>query len=184
MACGVLGCGEVPALKVVIFPYIADQPKWDPITPNTLIVPSPLASGDRTRSDRDISSTLEDTVAKPLADRLLTIATNNVKVVQTADLASLRQSALEWLAATFVGRPDATQVNFIQSVNEHYGAAGVTALVHALTPTSDISIVGIALKQPIESLALDWRNFFQWRVGGEEELIFFRCIMCVQRVLW
>jgi hypothetical protein len=169
--CSAIGCGVPPTLQVEIIPYQSDQPKWDPNSPNTLIIASPLAQGDRTIADPVISTTLEDAVAQALADHLLSIATNNLKPVQTADAAWLRASAVSWLAATFTGRGNPTPANFIQSVNEHYGAAGVSAVLHALTQSSDISIVGIALKQPIESLALDWRTFFQWRLDVEKTLL-------------
>lgn len=43
--------------------------------------------------------------------------------------------------------------------------------MQALSPSADISIVGTALKQPLETLAVDWRTFFQRRLDIEKVLL-------------
>ncbi|HLY24994.1 MAG TPA: hypothetical protein VKQ72_01565 [Aggregatilineales bacterium] len=168
--CATLGCSKVPVLTVEILPNQRDQPDWEPSQPETLIVPSPLSVGDRASADVVISPTLEDAVAKALADHEFSVASNKLIPTQTADAAWLRQMIVEWLASAFTGRGDPND-SFAQSLNDHYGSAGLSAVVHALTPTSDIGILGTALKQPIESLALDWRTFFQWRLDIEKTLL-------------
>jgi hypothetical protein len=99
------------------------------------------------------------------------VATSNLQLIPTADSAWLRQATSGWLAGTFTGRGDAVQGSFIQSLVDHYGSGGLVAVLRALQPSSDVSVLGTALKQPIESLALDWRTFFQWRLDVEKTLL-------------
>src|SRR5262249_35358844 len=126
--------------------------------------------GDRTPADATISAALEDALAKALADHDFAVASNNLTPMPTADAAWLKVTIVQWLASAFTGRASPND-SFAQSLNDHYGTAGLSAVVHALTPTSDISVLGTALKQPIESLALDWRTFFQWRLDIEKTLL-------------
>ncbi len=171
MGCTMIMCGSAPSLTVQIIPYESDRLKWDPDKANTLLIPSPMAAQDYARADGQISQNLEDAVADELADHLLTITTNNLILDQNSDAGWLRQITREWMAAAFVGRPNPAQHSFIQSLNDHYGPQGVSAVIHALTPKADISIVGVALKQPIESLTLDWTAFFQRRLSVEKTLV-------------
>ncbi|MEP7286321.1 MAG: hypothetical protein ABI947_11190 [Chloroflexota bacterium] len=170
-ACGYLGCSQVPKLTVEITANEVDQVQWDSKKDNTLLVPSPLASGDRTRVDTILSDQMEDSIAAMLATRAFDLATSNLRPIPTADAAWLRQATIDWLTYTFVGRGDPVRVSFIQSLKDHYGTAGLVNVIHALTPSTDIGVVGVALKQPIELLALDWRMFFQWRLEVEKTLI-------------
>jgi hypothetical protein len=169
--CGYLGCRDLQKLTVEIVPDPSGQLRWDTEKPNTLVVPSPLSVDDRARADVDVPQPVEDAIASQLAERLLDLTTNDLHPVQTADAAWLRQVTIDWLSATFVGRGDPDRISFIQSLKDHYGVPALATLAHALTPTADISIVGTALKQPLESLALDWRTFFQWRLDVEKTLL-------------
>ncbi|MCC7448535.1 MAG: hypothetical protein IT324_14030 [Anaerolineae bacterium] len=169
--CNILGCRDLPKLTVEVAAELSQQPRWDFERPNTLIIPSPLASEDRARADVSITPTLEEAVAVRLAEQLFNVSTGNLRPVQTADAAWIRQMAIEWLAASFIGRGDPDRLSFMQSLKDHYGQPALAAVVRALSPNADISIIGTALKQPIESLALDWRMFFQWRLDVEKTLL-------------
>src|SRR5260221_1713507 len=103
--CGYVGCQTMPTLAVVIAPLENEQPRWDSTKENTLIIPSPLASGDRAPA-QELSDSLEDVIAKAIADRVFGLATKNVKLKATTDAGWLQQTTIEWLAATFVGRGD------------------------------------------------------------------------------
>ncbi len=169
--CNTLGCRDLPRLTVEVAAEPSQQPHWDVERPNTLIVPSPLAGEDRARADVSIAPTLEEAVAVRLGEQLVNIATGNLRPVPTADAAWIRQMTVEWLAASFVGRGDADRLSFMQSLKDHYGQPALASVIRALSPNADISIIGTALKQPIESLALDWRMFFQWRLDVEKTLL-------------
>ena len=169
--CGYLGCRETQKLNIEIIADPIGQVRWDDARPNTLIIPSPLAAEDRTRADMPLPTNVEDAVALKVADRLLDVATGNLRPIPTADAAWLRQVTMEWLAATFAGRGDADRLSFIQSLRDHYGPPALIAVIQALSPSADISIIGTALKQPLETLAVDWRTFFQRRLDIEKALL-------------
>lgn len=169
--CGYLGCHEQQKFSAEIIADPIGQVRWDDVRPNTLIIPSPLAAGDRARADVALPENVEDAVALKVAERLFDIATGNLGPIQTADAAWMRQITIEWLAATFTGRGDPERLSFIQSLRDHYGPPALIAVVQALSPSADISIVGTALKQPLETLAVDWRTFFQRRLDIEKVLL-------------
>jgi hypothetical protein len=167
--CGYLSCQDMPKLAVRIEADPISTVRWDGDKPYTLIIPSPLAIDDRARADVPLPQTLEETIAAQIADRQFDIATGNLRPVATADAAWIRQATIEWLATVYAGR--SAPNTFIQSLKEHYGPASLSGLVHALRPTSDISVVSAALRLPLETLALDWRLFFQWRLDVEKTLL-------------
>ncbi len=168
--CVYLGCTTLPPLTVEIIAGADQRPAWDENaeTP-TLKIGSPLATGDR--APIDIPSMWEQSIAEKLATRLFDISTGNLQTNPNTDAAWLRSSVIEWLTAVMLGRGDMTQIAFIESIQKKYNAAGVASIVQSLSVNSDISIVGRALRQPIESLDLDWRTFFQWRLALEKEFV-------------
>ncbi len=169
--CGYVGCPDVPQLTVQVVAEPIGQVRWNDDDSNTLIVPSPLAAGDRLRADEALPQTTEDAVATQLATRIFDIATGNLRPTPGTDADWLRQMVVEWLSGTFTGRGDPNRLSFVQSLEDHYGQPALTAVVRELSPNSDISVLGTALKQPLEALALDWRMFFQWRLDVEKTLL-------------
>ena len=167
------GC-EAPALPTLTLRIVPDpsaQIKWDENKPDTLIIPSPLTSNDRARADADVPQPLEEAVATKLADRLFDMASGTLKPTPSADAYWLRQNIVEWMAGAFVGRGDLTRLGFIQSLKDKYGAKALITLIHSLARDSDISVLSQVTQQPLESLALDWRAFFQWRLDLEKSLL-------------
>jgi hypothetical protein len=169
--CGYVGCQETPKLTVEIVAELVGQVRWDEKRLNTLIVPSPLAIEERIRADMPIPPVTEEAIAAQIASRVFDLATGNLRPVQTADAAWLRQMIVEWLSSTFVGRGDPDQMSFVQSLKDHYGPSALIALVQQIQGKADISVVGAALNQPLETLALDWRTFFQWRLNVEKTFL-------------
>jgi hypothetical protein len=170
--CPVLGCTNVPPLTLRIVADTDQRPTWD--TENTadglvLKIGSPLAVGDR--APLDLPPLWEQAIAAKLAERLFDHATGNLQTNPNTDAAWLRDSVIDWLTAAMLGRGDLTQIAFIDSIQKKYGVASVASIVQTLSVNSDISIVGRALKQPLEALDLDWRTFFQWRLALEKEFV-------------
>lgn len=169
--CAAVGCDPARKLTVNILPSPALKPGWDASAPDTLLIPSPLAADDRAPAIIDIPPALEETVAALIAEHLFNTATNNLVPLSIADAAWLRQTIIEWLATTFTERFDPARTGFIQSIKTNYGVKGLAEVVRSLKPESDIRVVALALRQPVETLAVDWRGFFQWRLEVEKVLV-------------
>jgi hypothetical protein len=168
--CAYLGCTTVPPLTVQIVGEPDPRPRWDDdAEPLTLIIGSPLAAGDR--APLELPPAWEQSIAEKIAEKLFDEATANLQTNPNTDAAWLRGAVIDWLTAAMLGRGDMTQIAFIESVQSKHGAAGVASIVKSLSVNSDISIVGRALRQPIEALDLDWRTFFQWRLALEKEFV-------------
>jgi hypothetical protein len=175
--CSYLKCQTTQKLSLEIISVPLGESRWEQDRPNTLIVPSPLAIDDRVRSDRPVPPELLQEIATKLSERLFSITTNGLQSVQTSDAAWLQQEIISWLAATFLtggnaqNVGNAEQLSFIQSLKDHYGSESLALIAHAMTAKSDISMVSKALKQPLDTLALDWRTFFQRRLDVEKTLL-------------
>jgi hypothetical protein len=161
----------VPLITLQIAPTIGTTPRWDDTEPYTLLVPSAFSSGDRTLIEPIVSQSLENALAGRLAEKLFSHATQNLSVIPNSDAAWLRGAVVEWLTLRFTGRGDSVQSAFVQSIYSRYGATGLSALLQALTPNADIATLGLALRQPLEALPVDWRGFFQWRLTLEREYL-------------
>ena len=59
----------------------------------------------------------------------------------------------------------------MRSLAENYGDDKVAQLLTQLSATSDMSILEAVLAQPLEGADLDWRDFIEWRLALENELI-------------
>jgi hypothetical protein len=173
--CGYLGCSVAqPRLDVEIItapPGTGAQVHWETEKSYTLLVPSPLAYEERARIENELTPTLEETIAAAIAERVFDLTTNFLRPVPTADAAWIRQTTIEWLATVYVQRGDLNRLGFIQTLKDRYGPSSLSALVRALTPSADISLVAAVLKQPPEALNLDWRSFFQWRLDVEKTFL-------------
>lgn len=171
-SCTYLGCATPPPLTIEISPELTGAPRWsEDASTQVLLIGSPLIGGDRTPADLLLSSQIEDAIAGRLATRLFDLTTIQLQVNPNSDAAWVRQSVIEWLTAVMVGRGDLTQIAFIQSLKEKYGAEGLTAVIKALSTDSDIGVVARALQRPLNTLDLDWRTFFQWRLSLEKDYI-------------
>jgi hypothetical protein len=172
--CTTLGCGTLTPLVIRVLPDPTMQLGWDISTEPeqlTLIVPSPLANLEGTPAAPVFPISLQDQIALRLAERQFALATRALTPLPTADAAWLKQAIIEWLAASYTGRVDAAQVGFIASLKANYGDPSVGLVARALTPTTDISVVSLVLNQPLATLTLDWRSFFQWRLNVEKALL-------------
>lgn len=172
--CKALDCSirvETPRLQVRIIaePYI--KLTWDSKEPSTIILPSPLATGERMRVDLPLSLENEDSLARMVSEWLFDHVTNKLTPDATADAAWLREAIINWLAGTFTRRPNALQTQFIQSLRDNYGDQALAGLVQSLNPRTDINVISVVLNEPLEGLKLDWSAFFQWRLEVEKTLL-------------
>ncbi len=170
--CTLVGCGtSVPSVTVEIVPDPSLTPQWSDNS-TTLRIASPLAAGDRALVNAPLSVDLQEAIASRLADKLFETASGQLPINGNTDAAWLHQSIVEWVTASLLGHGDLTRIGFMQSLVDHYGGAKVIALlVHQLSTNSDINLVATAVQQPLETLNVDWRTFFQWRLELEKDLI-------------
>lgn len=180
--CANLGCDNktLKPLRIQILANPSLRLRWDDIQDaadgsqnheNRLTIPSPLATNENIAADVDVPTALEDEIAVAIAERQFSIASKGLVPLNVADAAWLRQAIIQWTARSFTGRGDAAQVSFIQSLFGNYGPQALGALVRSLRPTSSIRVISEALQLPVESLSLDWRTFFQWRLDVEKTLL-------------
>ncbi|MHB8630194.1 MAG: hypothetical protein ACYDBJ_28710 [Aggregatilineales bacterium] len=171
--CQYLNCAGLPHLTIHIeHQDSAPPPAWDGQSALTLDINSPLTVGDRVLADPPLSPDLEATIAGQITDKLFDQASGQLTVNADADAAWLRRETIDWLTALLLGRGNVQQLSFMQSLSDHYGGAqAIVAVMRQLSPNADISTLSLALGQPLNLLNVDWREFFQWRLGLEKDLI-------------
>ncbi len=169
--CAAIGCSNPPPLTLEIAPDPSVQTEWDGAKPFTLHIASPLSSTERTLADPALAPDLEAVISAQLAQKLFDQASGQLHTNPIADAAWFRQSLIDWLSAFMLGRGDTNKLTFVQSLRDHYGAAGIKAIVHQLSTNSDVGVLAKALNQPLETLQVDWLPFFQWRLDLEKSLI-------------
>lgn len=178
--CQLLECagqnGDVPRLSVDVVATPEQAVRWDEDATWTLIVPSPLAGDERARAGERLPQALEDEIARALAERLFDQAMgaplpNGELAASADDAAWLRGSAVEWLAASFTGRSELRNLAFTQSLIDRFGAPALVRLARALGQNPTLGAIVDALGGPLETLNVDWRPFFQWRLDLEKTLL-------------
>lgn len=166
--CAAVGCPSVPTVMVDILPDESLTLSWSETNPWLLQVPSPYLR--RARADQPFDLELQFGVAGLLAERLVTLATNNLQPVYPADVYHLRAAVVSWLVGRFVQMN--TNSFLVASLAQHYGEAAVGRLLQAMQ--SDSSVQVLSAVTGVESLAqanLDWRDYLTWRLATESELI-------------
>jgi hypothetical protein len=171
--CQYLNCTGLPHLTIrVEHQNGAPASAWDEKTALTLDVNSPLTMGDRAPADPPLQPDLEATIAAQLADKLFDQVSGQLSVNPDADAAWVRREIVDWITALLLGRGNIQQLSFMQSLSDHYGGAkAVVALLGSLSTNADIGVLASAFGQPLDQLNVDWREFFQWRLGLEKDLI-------------
>jgi hypothetical protein len=178
--CALLECAgegaDVPRLLVDVVATPEQAVRWDEDAEWTLIVPSPLAGEERARADEILPDALEDDIARALAERLFDQAIgaplpDRELATSADDAAWLRGSAVEWLTASFTGRSELRNLAFAQSLIDRFGGPALVRLARALGQNPTLGALADALGGPLETLNIDWRPFFQWRLDLEKTLL-------------
>ena len=170
--CQYLACTGLPHLSIhVVHQYGLPPSAWEKSV-LTLDVNSPLVTGDRVLADPPLPPDLEATIAGQIADKLFDQASGQLPVSTDADAAWLRREIVDWVTALLLGRGNVQQLSFMQSLSDNYGGSqAVVTLMRLLRPNADIGVLASAFGQPLDQLKVDWREFFQWRLGLEKDLI-------------
>lgn len=168
LGCAAVGCQTVPTVMVEIVPDEGLQLSWAETNPWLLQVPSPYLK--RARSDQPFDLEQHFAVAGLLAERLVSLATNNMHPVYPADVYHLRQAVINWLVGSFVQMN--TNSFLIASLAQNYGDAAVGRLLQTMQPDSTIQILNaVTGVSSLEQANLDWRDYLTWRLATENELI-------------
>lgn len=168
LGCEALPCTRLPQLEVEIVPNDALPLGWSPANPWLVQIPSPLTG--RARLDMPFNPDLQVQAANLVAERLVAQATNNLQPVYPSDAVYLHQAVIRWLVGSFTGIE--TESYFINSLIQNNGAAAVGRLLTTLQPNASISTVNqVTGTSSLEQASLDWRDFIQWRLTLEQDLI-------------
>lgn len=167
LACDTLACDDLPTIQVDILSDGVTGIDWSPDDPWRLRLLSPYM--DRARTDMPFDPGLRVQASNLLAERLMTHVRGGWAVNETADAAFLRDSTKNWLVGRFL-RVD-PQTHLITSLVEHYDASALGLLLRLLTPDASIDVLSVVTGRPLDQAGLDWRDFFDWRLTLERQLI-------------
>ncbi len=164
--CDLLDCGPLPRLRVAVDPEAPDEAAWADEAAMRLRLRSPYVS--LARADTPFDGRLQFRVGAMLAERLVKAHSDELKP-ESQDAAFLRRSAIAWLSETFT-RLD-SGATLMRSLADSYGEDKIAELLSALAATSDMSIIESVIQQPVAGANLDWRDYIEWRLRLENELL-------------
>lgn len=165
--CDLLDCGNLPRLTVDIEPEAKDAAAWSDEALPRLRIRSPYH--DIARADTPFDGQLQLLVSKLLAERLVNAHTDNLRAEYPHDAYFLQRASIAWLSELFT-RLDSGAL-LMRSIAANYGDGEIARMLAQLSATSDMSILEVLLRQLLEDADLDWRDFIEWRLTLEDELI-------------
>ncbi len=167
LGCDLLDCGNLPRLTVDIEPNAETHALWIDETGLRLRLRSPYV--DIARADTPFDGQRQLLVSGLLAERLVNAHNKNLIAQYPHDAYFLQRASIAWLGEKFT-RFDSGAL-LMRSIAEKYGDDAIARILAQLSATSDMSILEGALGQPLEDAELDWRDFIEWRLTLEDELI-------------
>ena len=166
--CAILGCEALPQLNLEIVPQPGLIIQWSTDDPWLMRVPSPYT--DISRLDMPFDFGMRFDLATLLAERLVSVASNEMQPVYPADAFYLHSAIGSWLVGRFVGVD--THSFLIDSLATQYGDVAVESLLQLMQPDSKASVLNIVTgADSLAQTTLDWRDFLTWRLALEDELI-------------
>lgn len=167
LGCDLLDCGNLPRLTVDIAPDAETHALWSDKLALRLRLRSPYV--DIARADTPFDGRLQALVSSLLAERLVNAHSNNLMAQYPHDAVFLQRASIAWLSEKFT-RLDSGAL-LMRSIAEKYGDDAIARALAQLAATSDMSILETAIGQLLEDAELDWRDFIEWRLTLEDELI-------------
>ena len=166
-ACAVFACGDLPILVAEVRLDAIQEPAWRDERNLRLDVPSPYL--DIARADTPFDGVYQRYVSQLLAARVVNAHTSYRTAAYPHDAHFLRQAATDWLAAwlTHTGRSD----TLMGSLAHNYGADAIARLLDSLGTTDSMAILQRVIPDPLAQADLHWRDFIEWRIKLESELI-------------
>ena len=167
IGCGALTCDDIPTLQIDILSDGVTGVGWSPDDPWRLQLLSPYT--DRARTDMPFAPGLQIQASSLLAERLMTHVRGGWAVNETADAVFLRDATKNWLIGRFI-RVD-PQTHLITSLVEHYDETALGLLWRTLPAGGSIDVLSVVTGTSLDQAGLDWRDFFNWRLSLERQLI-------------
>lgn len=163
--CASLDCGRVPFLTVDIVADPSAGIAWTDETNWQLLVSSP--NSGRARYDQPFSGDLEQGVAAALAEQA--VSTYTLSPDPRSDAGFFIESTRRWLLGQWL-QVD-TGAYLLGSLVQQNGSGTISRLLIALRSGSDVSVLGTALSLDLARAELDWRDFIDWRLQIERDVI-------------
>ncbi len=165
--CVILDCGDLPRLIIDVVPEAADAAAWIDEAALRLQIRSPY--NHIARADTPFDGSLQLLVSRMLAERLVNEHTGHLTAAYPHDAYFLRNAAIAWLSEVFTRLDSGAAL--MRSLVQNYGDDKIAQLLTQLSATSDMSILEAVVDEPLEGADLDWRDFIEWRLQLENELI-------------
>lgn len=169
-ACSYLDCTNLPMITFDINTNELFEPQWAANEQNAwqMVIASPYLG--RARADKPFDTTLQIETATLLAERIVQFAMPNGQPSYPSDAFFLRSATVAWMVGRFVQlNPDS---HLIESVATNYGTNAIGQLLATLQPTSDMSVLSSVVgSSNLADANLDWRDFLEWRLNTETNLI-------------
>lgn len=179
-ACTWVACPTPPdTLEIIIDPQAGIRYTWEPQTGWKLRVLSPLVTG-RVPINTDTPTGFEFDTARAITERLIDHATSGrlqyifENALIAFDTTWVKYELRDWIAGQMTGQPSP----FINSLVALYGDGVVPALVQQVSDGGQIDSLAPMVNPQIASFAdlddatlnqIEWRPFFEWRLGLERE---------------
>lgn len=165
--CALLDCDGLNRLTIEIVAEAANDLAWIDENAMRLRVRSPYV--DIARADTPFDGRLQLLVSRALAERLVNAHTQYLAPTTPHDAAYLREAAISWLSERFT-RFDSGAL-LMRSLADNYGEDKIAQLLSQLSAASGLEVVEAVIGVPLASANLDWRDFVEWRLALEAELI-------------
>ncbi len=166
-ACAIFACGDLPLLVVEARLDSAQKVAWRDERNLRLDVSSPYL--DIARADAPFDGVYQRNVSQLLAERLVNAHTNYRTAAYPHDAHFLRQAAADWLAAWLIQMERSDSL--MGTLANNYGADAVAQLLDSLGATDSMAILQRMIPDPLAQADLNWRDFIEWRLELEAELI-------------
>lgn len=166
-SCSLLNCSDMPDLSVEV---VADAPEvvaWVDERAMRLRLRSPYS--DIARADLPFDGPYQIQASRIIAQRLTAEHTKRRTAIYPHDAYFIREAVSEWLSRWLLRIESGDSL--IGSLAQNYGMEAVAHLLSGLSPTDDMSIVQRFIPDPISGAELEWRDFIEWRLRTEDELI-------------
>ena len=165
--CEILDCAGLPPLAIEISATASADAAWLDQANMRLLIRSPYH--DIARADLPFDGWRQLVVSNLLAERLVDAHTGYFKPSPSKDAHFLWNSAIAWLSEAFT-RLDGG-ATLMRSLAANYAADKVAQLLSALSDSSDLSLLANLINQSLGEADLDWRDFVDWRLRLEAQLM-------------